>query len=176
MPTEALIGTSSLSHAPSHRPNVIPGELAKQLAIQPDDIQEFDDLLAAYQSQIRPAGAIQQTLFEELVSAAWNLRRVRILESRLDLLDPRSDRLAQHKSRFERTFHRALNQLKALQTDHALRHTLPREIRHRTPFLASIQKIAKRSQLPNLLPNPASPPPLATQHPIAEPQILRARA
>ena len=170
MSTEALIENA----APGQH-HIVRNPLSKQLAIQPEDCPEFDDLLAAYQSQIRPAGSIQHTLFEELVSAAWNLRRVRILESRLDLLDPRSDRLAQHKSRFERTFHRALNQLKALQTEHALRHTLPREIRRRTPLLASIQKIAKRSQSPNLLPKPASPP-LATQHPVGEPHRLQARA
>jgi hypothetical protein len=122
------------------------GLLARQLAIQPEDQAEFNDLLAHYQQEINPQGALQQTLFDELITAAWNLRRVRILESQLDMLDPRSDRLARHHSRFERTLHRSLKELKSLQTDAALHHMLPRELRHRTPLLASPLKIAKRAQ------------------------------
>jgi hypothetical protein len=122
------------------------GLIAKQLAIQPEDQAEFNDLLAQYQQEINPQGPIQQTLFDELITAAWNLRRVRILESELNLLDPRSDRLARHHSRFERTLHRSLKELKALQTDAALHQMLPREVRHRTPLLASPLKIAKRAQ------------------------------
>ena len=128
------------------------GLCAKQLAIQPQDLNEFDELLAGFQEKVRPRGAIQQTLFDELVAAAWNLRRVRILASDLDLLDPQQDRLARHHSRLERTFYRALQELKALQTDQAVRHLTPPEIRHKTPLLASIllveKSIAKRSQQP----------------------------
>ena len=126
------------------------GLTAKQLTIKPEELAEFDDMLAGYQFEINPRGAIQQTLFDELVAAAWNLRRVRILESQLDLLDPQFDRLARHQARFERTFHRALKELKALQTSAAVRYLLPREIRHKTPMLASpiLLKtfVAKRSQ------------------------------
>ena len=56
----------------------------------------FEQLQAHYQFEIDPRGALQQTLFDELVAAAWNLRRVRILEAGIDLLDPLSDRLARH--------------------------------------------------------------------------------
>jgi len=120
-------------------------------------------LCAKYQQQINPQGAIEQTLFDELLTAAWNLRCVRILEAEIGMLDPRYDRLARHHTRFERTFHRALNQLRTIQTDAALHHMLPREVRHRTPVLASPLKIAKRSQerdhkyvaMPNKVPNKA---------------------
>ncbi|HME10605.1 MAG TPA: hypothetical protein VKG25_26355 [Bryobacteraceae bacterium] len=121
------------------------GLTAKHLAIKPEDREEFEEMLAGYQTEINPRGAIQQTLFDEIVTAAWNLRRIRILESTLDLLDPQYERLARHKTRIERTFHRALKELKALQTDRTLHRMLPREA-GRTPLLASPREIAKRSQ------------------------------
>ena len=122
------------------------GLTAKQLAIQPDDQEEFDELLAFYRAEVNPQGPIQQTLFEELITAAWNLRRVRVLQAGLDMLDPQHDRLARHHTRIERTFHRALKELKALQTSRALRATLPTYLVTRTPVLAAALVIAKRSQ------------------------------
>jgi len=122
------------------------GLTAKQLAIQPEDQEEFDELLAFYQAEVNPQGPIQQTLFEELISAAWNLRRVRVLQAGLDMLDPQFDRLARHHTRIERTFHRALKELKALQTSRSLRATLPAHLLPRTPVLAAPLVIAKRSQ------------------------------
>jgi len=121
------------------------GLTAKQLAITPEDREAFDEILAGHLHEINPSGQIEQTLFDELVAAAWNLRRIRILESQLDLLDPQYDRLARHKTRNERTFHRALKELKALQTNDTLHRMLPREISHKTPLLASPLIIAKRS-------------------------------
>ena len=121
------------------------GLTAQQLAIKPEDREAFDEMLAGFLHEINPSGQIEQTLFDELVAAAWNLRRIRILESELDLLDPQCDRLARHKTRNERTFHRALKELKALQTNDTLHRMLPREILHKTPLLASPLIIAKRS-------------------------------
>ena len=122
------------------------GLSAKSLSIQPADQEDFNDLLAQYQREINPQGPIQQTLFEELVAAAWNLRRVRTLQSELEMLDYRYERLDRYHVRFERTFHRTLKELRTLQTEAALHHMLPRETRHKTPILASPLIIAKRSQ------------------------------
>ena len=114
-------------------------------AIVPQDQSEFNVLHARYQREINPQGPLQQTLFEELVAAAWNLHRVHVLEAEIDMLDPRFDRLARHHARFEKTFHRALKELRTLQTEAALRQLLPRETRRNTPVLACPEKIAKRS-------------------------------
>jgi len=122
------------------------GLTAQQLMVRPEEREQFEELLAHYRSEIDPRGSIQQTLFDELVAAAWNLRRVRILQSQIDMLDPQSDRLARHHTRIERTFHRALKELKALQTEATLHALLPHPVRHRTPFLAASSLIAKRSQ------------------------------
>jgi hypothetical protein len=63
-----------------------------------------------------------------------------------DDLQTKLDRLARHKSRIERTFHRCLKELKALQTTQAIAALLPRDIRESTPSLASTIEIAKRTQ------------------------------
>jgi hypothetical protein len=135
------------------------GFTAAELLIGPEDREEFDALLADYQSDVAPQGVIQQTLFDELVAAAWNLRRIRRMETELcagaatyldllndDDLQTKLDRLARHKSRIERTFHRCLKELKALQTTQAIAALLPHDIRKSAPPLASTIEIAKRSQ------------------------------
>jgi hypothetical protein len=135
------------------------GLTAKELVIAPEQHEEFEELLADFQTEIRPQGPIQQTLFNELVASAWNLRRIRRMEAELcasasanmellanDDLQAKLDRLARHKTRIERTFHRSLRELKELQTNAALAATLPRRITDTIPPLASTIEIAKRTQ------------------------------
>ena len=49
------------------------GLTAKDLVIGPEDREEFDELLAGFQTDIAPEGTLQQALFDELVASAWNL-------------------------------------------------------------------------------------------------------
>jgi hypothetical protein len=124
-----------------------------------EDREEFEAMLADFQSNVAPQGVIQQTLFDELVSAAWNLRRIRRMETELcagsatyldqlndDGIQTKLDRLARHKSRIERTFHRSLKELKALQTTQAIGALILCDARETAPPLASTIEIAKRSQ------------------------------
>jgi hypothetical protein len=135
------------------------GLTAAQLVIAAEDREEFEELLAQFQTDIQPQGALQQMLFDQLVAAAWNLRRIRRMEaeltasaqSYLDILDnpeltAKLDRLARHQTRFERSFHRSLRELKSLQTDAALAPTLPPAFMQRVRPLASKTQIAKRTQ------------------------------
>jgi len=135
------------------------GLTAAQLIIGAEDREEFDEFLAQLQTDICPQGAIQQILFDQLVASAWNLRRIRRMEteltasaeSYLDILDDpaltaKLDRLARHETRIERSFHRSLRELKSLQTDAALALTLPLAFVQRVPPLASNIQIAKRTQ------------------------------
>ena len=115
-------------------------------------------MLNGYQTEVQPQGAIQQTLFDELFGAAWNLRRVRRMESELcsatshqdlmkdDELQKKLDRLARHKTRIKRTFHRSLKELKALQTNTVIEATLPLSVRRKTPPLGNATEISKRTQ------------------------------
>jgi hypothetical protein len=135
------------------------GLTAQDLVIGPEDREEFDELLAGLQIDVAPEGELQQALFDELVSSAWNLRRIRRMETELcagaatyldllnnDEIQTKLDRLARHKSRIERTFHRSLKELKALQTTAALRSLIPSDIAESMPPLASTSEIAKRTQ------------------------------
>ena len=104
------------------------------------------------------SGGIQQTLFDELAGAAWNLRRVRRMEAALcsnischDLLEDEKiqkklDRLARHKTRIERTFHRSLKELKALQTNAVIQAILPVRVLKNVPPLSNAVEISKRTQ------------------------------
>jgi hypothetical protein len=134
------------------------GLTARDLIVAADEREEFNDLLNDYQTGVKPEGAIQHTLFDELVGAAWNLRRVRRMEAVLcatascenllkdDELQKNLDRLARHKVRIERTFHRSLKELKALQTNTVIQASLPPEVRHCIPLLSSGKEISKRTQ------------------------------
>jgi hypothetical protein len=135
------------------------GLTAAQLVIAAEDREEFEDLLAQFQTGIQPQGALQQMLFDQLVAADWNLRRIRLMEatltdsaqSYLDILNnpeltAQLDRLARHQTRLERSFHRSLRELKYLQTDAALAPTLPPNFMQRVQPLASKTQIAKRTQ------------------------------
>ncbi len=135
------------------------GLTAADLVIGPEDRAEFDEMLAEFRDEIEPTGPLQHSLFDQLVSAAWNLRRIRRMETELcsgaesytqilddDQLQKKLDRLARHQTRIERSFHRALKELKALHTDAALIPTLPANLIENAAPLASFQEIAKRTQ------------------------------
>ena len=135
------------------------GLTAQDVVVGPEDREEFDELLAGFQADVSPEGTLQQALFDELVASAWNLRRIRRMETELcsgaatyqdllnnDEIQTKLDRLARHKSRIERTFHRSLKELKALQTSAAIRSLIPSDLADSVPPLASTSEIAKRTQ------------------------------
>jgi hypothetical protein len=130
------------------------GLTARDVLIAPNEREEFEELLNDYQTDIKPQGATQQSLFDDLVAAAWNLRRIRRMEVQVcsdntlkaDQLEKELDRLVRYKTCIERTFHRSLKELKALQTNSFIAATLPESIRPHVPPLANATQIAKRTQ------------------------------
>ena len=131
--------------------------LAAELVIPFEDREEFEALHADYETDVRPQGALQRSLFEELVASAWNLRRIRRMETKLcssansysELLEnaeiqTKLDRLGRNKARIERTFHRSLRELKALQTNDAIAS----ETRLPLASATEIARFAKRTQSP----------------------------
>ena len=98
----------------------------------PEEIRgEFDVLYAALYADIKPSGALARSLFEQVVHASWNLRRIRELEEDLweQYADPLTDEeackkmeiYARHTARFERSHARAYRQIRILQTDRLLK-------------------------------------------------------
>ena len=130
------------------------GLTARDLVICEEDREEFDDLLASYQRELLPHGPLEQDLFDQLVHAAWNLRRVRRLEATLapdspdplleDSLDRTLARLARYHAQAQRTFFRALKELRALQTNRALLHQ-HQELPTPPPKLASLTELTRRT-------------------------------
>src|SRR6266568_8025801 len=90
------------------------GLTARDVCITPDEREEFAQLLNDYQTDVKPQGAIERSLFDNLVAAAWNLRRIRRMEVRVcsdttlkaGQLEAELDRLYRYRTCNERSFHR----------------------------------------------------------------------
>ncbi|MBI4892169.1 MAG: hypothetical protein HY821_16195 [Acidobacteria bacterium] len=90
---------------------------------------EFEAYRLSLLRDTRPEGALEEEYFHRLLTAGWNLRRARTLESEIlagtnpnqsDEDAVRLLRIARYRRELERTFDRALNQLQQLQTQRAL--------------------------------------------------------
>ncbi len=132
------------------------GLTAREVLVTEAEREEFADFLAAFQEDLRPEGMLEQDLFNQLVHAAWNLRRLRLYEAQAGY-DPllRSPESAQkfhrYHARLERTYHRCLKELKALQTSRALREEIAaaRPERPEPPPLTIIAEWTKRTPPPS---------------------------
>ena len=135
------------------------GLRAKKLenTVAPDMRQQYENLRRDYQSEYKPTGAIENTLFDMLVFAAWQLYKIRDLEmfSELDLglmgSFGRSEKLARYRGSHERLFFRSLNQIKQIQQERALLATnrtaalpahIPPAVRLK-PLFAHIKSLAR---------------------------------
>jgi hypothetical protein len=133
------------------------GLTAKSLVVREDEYDEFEALQHDLHSQIEPQGALESIAFEELVHAAWNLRRFRRLEAEAtagtleDFKKPETaallERFARYQSRARRAYSRALAELRALQTDRALKEMrVKRPLADTLPVLTDIAKMTKQTQ------------------------------
>jgi hypothetical protein len=134
------------------------GLCAKDVVILDGEQEEFDQLHADHAKELKPDNVIEETLFDELVLAAWNLRRVRRLQAAVqegvdplaalddEVLQKKLERLARHRTRIERSYHKSMKELKALQTERHNRPTMAPEFPTSiSPLVDSIQ-ISKRTQ------------------------------
>jgi hypothetical protein len=128
---------------------------ARELLVHADEQEQFEQFQSDLTAEVAPEGALQITLFNQLLYAAWNLRRARILEAELSLggnpltnedLARKLDRLARHQVRLERTFHRSLREIKALQTNAAFTKIYEETATEPLPPMADAKEIAKQSQ------------------------------
>ena len=141
------------------------GLCAQDVIVADEDREEFETMSVLYQVDVSPQGEVEGTLFSELVRSGWSLRRIGRMETEAcsghasyeailndEGLQKKLDNLARHKTRIERTFHRSLKELKALQTLRAQQQGLTSEQRMDHPPLATIKQNSKRTQ-------PSPPPP-----------------
>ncbi len=133
------------------------GLTAKHLIVRDDEREDFECLRAGLAAEVAPQGPLEQIVFDELIHAAWNLRRFRRLEAEAETaspdpladpdLDAFLDRLARYQARAQRSWYRALKELRTLQTNRILRaRTIDPDEEQSTPALASIGELIKQTQ------------------------------
>ena len=95
-------------------------------AVSPTLRAEYEALRQQYLDEYKPTGAIESTLLDMVVFAAWQLYKIREMElfTDIDLGAPgsfgRSEKLARYRGSHERLLFRSLNQLRQIQQERAL--------------------------------------------------------
>ncbi|HET8549155.1 MAG TPA: hypothetical protein VFL57_14165 [Bryobacteraceae bacterium] len=129
----------------------------REVVVAEHERELFNEFVAGYEQDLQPQGALELTLFSQIVHAAWNLRRVRVLEAALfdgstdpladEACDAKLDRLARYAKRFESTLLRATRELRTLQTNRAQRASVLPAVRETIPPRADTAKavLAKRT-------------------------------
>ena len=96
-------------------------------AVAPELRAAYETLRKQYLDDYKPTGAIESTLLDMVIFAAWQLYKVREMElfTGIDLGAPgsfgRSEKLARYRGSHERRFFRSLNQLRQIQQERLLR-------------------------------------------------------
>lgn len=133
------------------------GLTAKYLVIRDGEHDEFAALQQALLDDLDPQGAVENLIFHELLHAAWNLHRFRRIETETsagdasDFTDPNTttvlDRLGRYQARAQRAYYKALQELRTLQTNRALRaFKLSEEDASGVPAIADINELTKQTQ------------------------------
>ena len=133
------------------------GLTAKNLVVREDERDEFAAFREELTAEIAPQGSLESIAFDELLHAAWNLRRFRRLEAEVslgtldDFTDPQTtavlDRLSRYQSRAQRAYSRALAEIRTLQTNRALRQeTFDEETAAELPAVLDIPEMTKQTQ------------------------------
>ena len=133
------------------------GLTSVRLVVRQDEHEEFEAFRNSLAAELNPQGAVESITFDELVHAAWNLRRFRRLETECslgtidDLINSETaavlDRLTRYQARAQRAYYRALQELRTLQTNRALRALkLDEETEAEVPAIVDIDKLTKQTQ------------------------------
>jgi hypothetical protein len=155
-----------------------------RLLVRPDEREEFESFLSDLRAEIKPQGPLEETSFSLLLHAAWNLRRVHLMEAALSSCptDPFQTptcyatlhRLQAYHTRYERAYAAALRQLEKLQTNRVLREreiTGVNESPETIPACASMRTLNQRTHRKPVT-RPADPPQPAAP-PVPAPSILQ---
>ena len=110
------------------------GLTSKNLIIAPDEKEIFAEFERGHLRDHMPIGATQWTLFDQIIRTGWNLLRLDRLErEHMDRLgidpilcenDTVIDRIERYRRNYSNQLNKALEQLRKLQTERAIR-TLP---------------------------------------------------
>ncbi len=109
------------------------GLSSREFIVLPGQQAEFEEFSAGLREAVQPVGALEFDLFTQLAHASWKLRRCRCAEVQLynesacpdldPVLAPETEARLRgiliYTQRAERTYHKALKELKALQSERA---------------------------------------------------------
>jgi hypothetical protein len=126
---------SELGKARSSQNHLSHGLSSKEFILLPGQQDEFGEFMSALRDAVQPVGALEFDLFTQLAHASWKLRRFRRAEvqiyneSACPELDPtlvpeteaRLRSIQIYAQRAERTYHKTLKELKALQSARAFK-------------------------------------------------------
>ena len=130
-PNSATGPKSASGKAISSRNAVTHGLRARKIenAVSPQLRAEYEKLRRQYLDEYHPTGAIESTLLDMVVFAAWQLYKIREMELWQDIdlgslgSFGRSEKLARYRASHERLMFRSLNQLRQIQQERALQAT-----------------------------------------------------
>lgn len=114
---------------------------------------QFEALEADFRREVKPSGALQECIFQDLVAAAWKRSIVNRLLSQAtanseslfdEELSDRVRKLERHRADQNRAFNKALRTLRELQTNDQLRVSQPEP--ENAPGLADYAKLTKQTQ------------------------------
>ncbi|MFN7924491.1 MAG: hypothetical protein U0Q16_30600 [Bryobacteraceae bacterium] len=124
------------------------GLFTATFAVAPEHQIEFEFFLELQRDELQPQGVNEEVIFANLVQAAWKTEVTRRLEAEalLEQNEANLDKYSRYATRFERAYYRALNELRKLQTERALRQSEAAAAPNEAPPLADIAKLKKQTQ------------------------------
>lgn len=137
--------------AASSRNALTHGLNSTEFIVRDDEQEAFAQLRDSLLEELRPETPLARHLFSQLLHAAWTMHRVHRIEAEMvdNLADPLAndscrhqlDLLARYHARAERSYYRALKELREHTTNLYLRDTLPPILRTELPGLAPPDRV-----------------------------------
>ena len=129
------------------------GFASAHLIVSDDERELFDALHEGLRTELRPTGCLEQTLFAQLLHAAWNLHRIKKMEADLfasgDILNPAFgkslDLVMRYQRLHTRNYHAARKALADQQTNRLIAerigHTVVFHESEALPIAANAHKV-----------------------------------
>ena len=143
--------TSDAGRARSSRNALTSGLYSRSDFVLPEEHDQYDEFCASFLADLQPEGAVEQTLTSQIIHAAWRLRRCSAVEAGMTgSLDPMVDSATAQTQQVvdrarndaNRTFQRAISELRRLQTERQFRNlSLPAEFDLTGSGLASFKDL-----------------------------------
>lgn len=130
-----------------------------RLHVRDHEREEFEALVEAHRAELNPQGPLENLIFDKLITAAWHLFRLEWAETELLKNGDKEsfvyghpeayailDTMYRYRQSHERSLYRALKELRALQTERAIRQRVGPELTQDLPAAADSAEVTKRTQ------------------------------